>query len=122
MLTKRLLRKLGPIQHPNERDRKRIERGLISRKHYRYVSPSVTLLKVGYLIESCHRSRTIDYDGGQIDVAIFHYDVVSGVWKVFFKDHAREKLENLRNFPPAGLGDQRTEHGSRAAVLAVMLI
>src|SRR5206468_3352040 len=47
------------------------------------------ICKVGYLIESYYRSRTIDYDGGQIDVAIFHYDVVSGVWKVFFKDHAR---------------------------------
>lgn len=96
---------VGLIPHPNELDRKRIERALISRKH----SPSVTPVKAGYLIESPCCSRNIDNDGGQIDVALFHYDAVSGIWKLFC-------------FPPACVGDRRIEHGSRAAVLAVMLI
>lgn len=80
---------VGLIPHPNEVDRKRIERALISRKHYRYVSPSVTPVKAGYLIGSPCCSRNIDNDGGQIDVALFHYDAVSGIWKLFFKNHAR---------------------------------
>ncbi|MCK1454239.1 DUF3024 domain-containing protein [Bradyrhizobium sp. 35] len=76
---------VGLIPHPNELDRKRIERALISRKH----SPSVTPVKAGYLIESPSCSRNIENDGGQIDVALFHYDAVSGIWKLFFKNHAR---------------------------------
>lgn len=80
---------VGLIPHPNELDRKRIERALISRKGDRYVSPSVTPVKAGYLIESPCCSRNIDNDGGQIDVALFHYDAVSGIWKLFFKNHAR---------------------------------
>lgn len=51
---------VGLIAHPNELDRKRIERALISRKHYRYVLPSVTPVKAGYLIESPCCSRNID--------------------------------------------------------------
>lgn len=80
---------VGLTPHPNELDRKRIERALISRKHYRYVFPSVTPVKAGYLIESPCCSRNIDNDGGEIDVALFHYDAVSGIWKLFFKNHAR---------------------------------
>ncbi|MCK1349616.1 DUF3024 domain-containing protein [Bradyrhizobium sp. CW7] len=76
---------VGLIPHPNELDRKRIERALISRKH----SPSVTPVKAGYLIESPCCSRNIENDGGQMEVALFHYDAVSGVWKLFFKNHAR---------------------------------
>ncbi|MCK1314145.1 DUF3024 domain-containing protein [Bradyrhizobium sp. 23] len=76
---------VGLIPHPNELDRKRIERALISRKH----SPSVTPVKAGYLIESPSCSRNIENDGGQIDVALFQYDAVSGIWKLFFKNHAR---------------------------------
>lgn len=76
---------VGLIPHPNELDRKRIERALISRKH----SPSVTPVKAGYLIESPCCSRNIVNDGGQIDVALFHYDAVSGIWKLFFTNHAR---------------------------------
>ncbi|MCK1272196.1 DUF3024 domain-containing protein [Bradyrhizobium sp. 49] len=76
---------VGLIPHPNELDRKRIERALISRKH----SPSVTPVKAGYLIESPCCSRNIDNDGGQMEVALFHYDAVSGIWKLFFKNHAR---------------------------------
>ncbi|MCK1417296.1 MULTISPECIES: DUF3024 domain-containing protein [unclassified Bradyrhizobium] len=76
---------VGLIPHPNELDRKRIERALISRKH----SPSVTPVKAGYLIESPCCSRNIENDGGQMEVALFHYDAVSGIWKLFFKNHAR---------------------------------
>ena len=33
---------IRPFAHPNDLDRKRIERALKSRKRYRYVTPSVT--------------------------------------------------------------------------------
>ncbi|MFB9267582.1 DUF3024 domain-containing protein [Bradyrhizobium erythrophlei] len=79
----------GLIPHPNELDRKRIERGLSSRRHYRYVSPSVTPVRGGYLIESPCCSHNIDKNGGRIDVALIHYDAVSGIWKLFWKNHAR---------------------------------
>ncbi|MCP3392420.1 DUF3024 domain-containing protein [Bradyrhizobium sp. CCGB12] len=84
---------VGVIVHPNELDRKRIERALVSRKYYRYVSPSVTPVKAGYLIESPCCSRNIDGDGRLIDVAVFHYETVSGTWKLFFKNHTRGMWE-----------------------------
>ncbi|MGY3371859.1 hypothetical protein ACVWZL_008984 [Bradyrhizobium sp. GM2.4] len=109
---------VGLIPHPNELDRKRIERALISRKH----SPSVTPVKAGYLIESPCCSRNIVNDGGQIDVALFHYDAVSRDLETVLQESCARKLEILQHFPPACVGDRRIEHGSRAAVLAVMLI
>ncbi|WP_456798954.1 DUF3024 domain-containing protein [Bradyrhizobium sp. USDA 4473] len=81
--------KTGLVPHPNELDRKRIERGLSSRNHYLYVSPNVTPVKGGYLVESPCCSRNIDKDGGLIDVALILYDAVSGIWKVFCKNHAQ---------------------------------
>lgn len=80
---------VGLKAHPNEVDRKRIECALGSRRRYRYVSPSVKLVKGGYLIESPCCSRDIDKDGGVIDVALLHHDAVCGLWKMFWKDHAR---------------------------------
>ncbi|MGL3210792.1 DUF3024 domain-containing protein [Bradyrhizobium sp. BR 1433] len=79
----------GPIPHPNELDRKRIERALSSRTRYHFVSPNVTPVRGGYLIESPCCSGNIDRDGGLIDVALILYDVASGAWKTFFKNHAQ---------------------------------
>ncbi|MGY3608841.1 MULTISPECIES: DUF3024 domain-containing protein [unclassified Bradyrhizobium] len=76
------------IPHPNELDCKRIERALSARKRYRYVSPHVKAVRGGYLIESPCCSRNIDADGGLIDVALIHYDMVCGMWKLFRKNHA----------------------------------
>ncbi|WP_271606517.1 MULTISPECIES: DUF3024 domain-containing protein [unclassified Bradyrhizobium] len=81
--------KAGLVPHPNELDRKRIERGLSSRRRYLYVSPNVTPVRGGYLVESPCCSRNITEDGALIDVALILYDTVSGVWKLFRKNHAR---------------------------------
>ena len=74
--------------HPNELDRRRIERALGSRKRYRYVSPMVREVSGGYLVESPCCSRNIDAEGGIIDVALLRYDAPSASWKLFRKDHA----------------------------------
>lgn len=41
----------GLPAHPNELDRWRIVRALTKREHYRYVSPKVTAVAGGYLVE-----------------------------------------------------------------------
>jgi Protein of unknown function (DUF3024) len=84
---------VGLPAHPNEFDRKRIERDLRSRKRYRYVSPKVVPLTGGYLVESPCCSRNIDADGGVIDIAFLHYDATSATWQLFRKDHGRETWE-----------------------------
>ena len=63
-----------PFAHPNDLDRKRIERALKSRKRYRYVTPSVTTTIGGYQIESPCCSRNIDRDGGVVDVALLLHE------------------------------------------------
>jgi hypothetical protein len=83
----------GLAAHPNEFDRKRIERALRSRKRYRYVSPRVRPVAGGYLIESPCCSRNIDPEGGTIDVALIHHDAQSAVWKLFRKDHTAKAWE-----------------------------
>ncbi|WP_407185426.1 DUF3024 domain-containing protein [Bradyrhizobium centrosematis] len=80
--------KAGMLHHPNELDRKRIERGLCARKRYLYVSPSVRPVRGGYLIESPCCSRNVDKNGALVDVALILYDAVSGIWKLFRKNHA----------------------------------
>ncbi len=74
--------------HPNEFDRKRIERALKSRRRYRYVKPSVALVEGGYRIESPCCSRNIDRTGGVIDVALMLHDDGRLRWQLFRKDHA----------------------------------
>ncbi|MBB4382577.1 hypothetical protein GGD61_007270 [Bradyrhizobium sp. SBR1B] len=76
------------MPHPNELDRNRIKRGLSARKRYLYVSPSVRPVRGGYLIESPCCSRNADENGALIDVALILYDAVSGIWKLFRKNHA----------------------------------
>jgi hypothetical protein len=86
-----VLRKLDPglPAHPNELDRRRIERALQSRQRYRYVSPRVAPVSGGYLIESPCCSRNIDAEGGVIDVALLHHDAASATWQLFRKDHKK---------------------------------
>ncbi|MDR3463980.1 MAG: DUF3024 domain-containing protein [Beijerinckiaceae bacterium] len=80
---------LGPRRsgHPNDLDRKRIERALGRRARYRYVSPRVLPEATGYRIESPCCSRNIDADGGVIDVALIEYDDSDRTWSLYRKDH-----------------------------------
>jgi hypothetical protein len=73
--------------HPNELDRKRIERALRGRKRYRYVTPVVEAVTGGYRVESPCCSRNIDRDGGVVDVALMLHEPIAGGWKLFAKDH-----------------------------------
>ncbi|MGY8683664.1 hypothetical protein Q2941_38690 [Bradyrhizobium sp. UFLA05-153] len=77
----------GLPAHPNDIDRRRIERALKSRERYRYVSANITGVAGGYLIESPCCSRNIDVRGGIIDVAMLHHDRASASWQLFRKDH-----------------------------------
>jgi DUF3024 family protein len=74
--------------HPNDLDKRRIERALKSRKRYRYVSPKVLAVAGGYKVESPCCSRNIDPDGGIVDVALLLYEADTGAWQLFQKDHA----------------------------------
>jgi len=75
-------------RHPNELDMRRIERALKARKRYRYVQPDVLPHQDGYLIRSACCSRTIDPDGGEIDVALLRWDESPPGWSLLRKDHA----------------------------------
>jgi len=77
--------------HPNDVDRKRIERALDSRARYRYVSPEVRAVEDGYRIESPCCSRNIDQDGGMIDIARLEYASELRRWRLYRKDHARSE-------------------------------
>ncbi|WP_257170744.1 DUF3024 domain-containing protein [Bradyrhizobium sp. SRS-191] len=79
--------------HPNELDRKRIERALKSRKRYRYVEPAVVPVDEGYQVRSPCCSRNIDKDGGVIDVALLRHDPAKTMWKLFWRDHAKGSWE-----------------------------
>lgn len=74
-----------PFAHPNDLDRKRIERSLQARKRYRYVTPQVVTTVGGYRIESPCCSRNIDKDGGVVDVALLLHDPDSARWELFRK-------------------------------------
>jgi hypothetical protein len=79
--------------HPNDLDRKRIERSLKSRRRYRYVSPIVTPAFGGYRIVSPCCSRNIDPDGGVVDVALICHDQEHALWKLFWKNHLKGDWE-----------------------------
>lgn len=74
--------------HPNELDRRRVERSLRNRKRYRYVKPSVLGVMNGYLVQSPCCSRNIDPLGGTIDVALLQHVPGGHPWQLFRKDHA----------------------------------
>lgn len=79
--------------HPNDFDRKRIERALKARKRYRYVTPTVAAVASGYRVESPCCSRNVDPKGGVIDVALLLYDANLVNWQLFRKDHSSGKWE-----------------------------
>lgn len=80
-----------PAAHPNDLDRKRIERAIARRKRYRYVSPSVERAEGGYRITSPCCSRNVDPEGGIIDVALLVHEPDSGRWQLFAKDHDADR-------------------------------
>lgn len=73
--------------HPNEFDKRRIERLLEQRVRYRYVSPVVMPIDGGYLVVSPCCSRNIDTNGGIIDIARIEYAQAKGLWQIYHKDH-----------------------------------
>lgn len=77
--------------HPNEVDRKRIERALEQRQRYRYVVPQVRPEPGGYRIESPCCSRTVDANGGLIDIARLEYLAEWDAWRLYRKDHIRDR-------------------------------
>lgn len=81
------------VLHPNDVDRKRIERAIKTRKRYRYVSPSVLAVSGGYRIESPCCSRNIDADGGIVDVALIEYREETGGWHLYRKNHVQKAWE-----------------------------
>lgn len=87
----------APAAHPNDFDRKRIERALKLRARYRYVLPNVAAVTGGYRIESPCCSRNIDPDGGVVDVALLLHDADGAEWRLFRKDHksARWELDSI---------------------------
>ena len=73
--------------HPNELDCARIKKILNERKRYKYVAPSVLPDKDGYLVRSPCCSRTIDQEGGEIDIARIEFQE-SGFWRLYKKDES----------------------------------
>lgn len=88
----------GMAAHPNELDRRRIERLLKRRKRYRYVSPIVEGVTSGYRIESPCCSRNIDRDGGVVDVALLLHDADHALWQLYRKDHATNAWQLHSNY------------------------
>lgn len=78
----------GLAAHPNDFDCKRIERALLARQRYRYVSPRVLAVAGGYRIESPCCSRNVDADGNVIDIAFIEYEAATKSWRLYCKDHA----------------------------------
>lgn len=81
------------VNQPNEFDLRRIERRLEERVRYRYVVPTILGVEGGYRIESPCCSRTVDPDGGIIDVALLLFDQDRGQWRLYNKDHSRKSWE-----------------------------
>lgn len=67
-------------------DLRRIVRALSRRERYKYVAPEVVATEAGYLIRSPNCSRTVDPDGGEIDIALLTRDPAGGQWLVYRKD------------------------------------
>ncbi len=83
----------GVCPHPNDVDRKRIERALAARERYRYVTPAVRPAEHGYRIESPCCSRKIDESGGTIDIARIEYVPELRPWRLYRRDHRQNDWE-----------------------------
>ncbi len=81
-----------PYPHPNEVDRKRIEKMLKARERYKYVAPTVEAIIDGYLVRSPCCSRTVDPTGGEIDIARIEFQP-DGCWRLLQKN---DELQNWR--------------------------
>lgn len=84
---------MGVPAHPNDLDKKRIERAIKARKRYRYVTPRVLATEGGYRIESACCSRNIDPEGGIVDIALMLFDFDQGGWQLFRKNHGTSQWE-----------------------------
>jgi len=73
--------------HPNDVDRKRIEKALAARSRYRYVTPRVCATDSGYRIVSPCCSRNIDTNGGEIDIALIQFRARGPSWRLSSRDH-----------------------------------
>lgn len=89
--------------HPNDVDRKRIERALATRKRYRYVEPRVEATTNGYRITSPCCSRNIDPHGGVIDIAWLEYSTESRNWRAYHMDHLTNQW--VRNCDGVGFAE-----------------
>jgi len=76
--------------HPNEVDRKRIEKALCERERYKYVAPNVLPDTEGYLVRSPCCSRSVDPDGGEIDIARIEFQS-GGFWRLYQKDDTTQR-------------------------------
>lgn len=76
--------------HPNDVDRRRIQRLLKGRRRYRYVTPTVLPGPEGYIVRSPCCSRTVDRAGGIIDVAWLRFRSGHNVWHLYRRDHVAE--------------------------------
>ncbi len=101
--------------HPNELDKKRIERSLKSRKRYLYVSPLVRPIDSGYRIESPCCSRNIDAEGGVVDIALLEFCAETGNWRLYRKDypHNTWELENAYSRLADALAELNTDPGRK---------
>ncbi len=93
---------VAPVRapHPNELDRRRIERALKGRQRYLYVEPAVVPVAGGYRVESPCCSRNVDPDGGIVDVALIQFR--EGDWRLFRKDHTGGTWAFHSNYPRLG--------------------
>jgi hypothetical protein len=69
-----------------ELDRRRVLRVLRERARYRYVRPMLQPAADGWRVTSPCCSRTVDPDGGVIDIAWL--ERVGSRWRIYYKDHA----------------------------------
>lgn len=76
--------------HPNDVDKKRIEKYLTDRERYKYVAPKVLPDVDGYLIRSPCCSRTVDPAGGEIDIARIEFQE-GGFWRLYQKDDEKQR-------------------------------
>lgn len=88
----------GSTPHPNDVDRKRIERTLEGRARYKYVSPEVRPAPGGYLVRSPCCSRNVDRSGGTIDIARLIFEPARAAWLLYRKDHTAQTWEPFAGF------------------------
>lgn len=79
------------IGQPNELDLRRIRRALLARSRYRYVSPDVLPVLLGYRIVSPCCSRRIDAGGEVIDIALLRFWPGQRRWSLHYKDHGADE-------------------------------